>query len=127
MKEFKTEATTKTPEIIGDIDKGMFSIKGKCIPEDARDFFIPFRDWLINFTETTNEPINVEIDLEYFNTSTSSILLDIFKHLGTTSKSKEVKVKWIYEEDDIEMEEVGEDYRIIVGDFITLESKEIEI
>lgn len=127
MKEFKTQATTKTPAINGNIDKGEFSIKGKCIPEDARGFFVPFRDWLMDFTESTKESINVEIDLEYFNTSTSSILLDIFKHLDKTNKSKEVKVTWIYEEDDIEMEEVGEDYKIIVGDIITLQSKEVEI
>jgi hypothetical protein len=88
MKEFKREGTTKTPEIIGDIEKAEFSIKGKCIPEDARNFFVPFRDWLLDFTESAEEPINVKFDLEYFNTSTSSILLDILKHLDKTNHSK---------------------------------------
>ncbi|MFT4600838.1 MAG: hypothetical protein ACI857_001015 [Arenicella sp.] len=127
MEEFITISTPKTPEIKGKIENGSISIKGICIPEDARGFFSPFRNWLLDFTNTTDKEINLEVDLEYFNTSTSNILLDVFKHLNRAkeSDSKEVKITWIYEEDDEEMKEVGEDYQLMIGDIITLQSKSI--
>lgn len=125
MNDFKVESTVKTPEICGYNDRGEISIKGKCIPEDAREFFSPFRNWLLEFTDKAQDPINVEVDLEYFNTSTSNILLDIFKHLSRVNEKKSVKIKWIYEEDDLDMQEVGEDYKLMVGEIMTLESKEV--
>lgn len=123
MNEYKIEATTRTPFIDGNIEKGKLTIKGKSIPEDAIEFFLPFRNWFMDFINSDIGKIDVEMDLEYFNTSTSSILLDTFKHLKRAAESKEVSIKWVYEEDDIEMEEVGEDYRSMIGDIITLESK----
>ena len=126
MNEFKTLSTHKTPEITGEADKGRITIKGKCIPENALEFFSPFRNWLLDFTNSDVEKIDVQIDLEYFNTSTSNILLDVFKHLNRVNDSKPVNITWIYEEDDVDMQEVGEDYKIMVGDIITLQSKEIE-
>ena len=41
------------------------------------------------------------------------------------SQSKDVQITWIYEEDDVDMKEVGEDYQIMVGDIIQLQSKSI--
>lgn len=125
MNDYKIESTVKTPEILGTYDPGTISIKGKCIPEDAREFFSPFRNWLMEFTDAANSVINVEVDLEYFNTSTSNILLDVFKHLSRVNESKDVRITWIYEEDDLDMQEVGEDYKLMVGDIMTLQSKEI--
>ena len=127
MNEFKTIGTLKTPEISGEVESGSISISGICIPEDARDFFNPFRNWLLDFTQSTSNKIYVEIDLEYFNTSTSSILLDVFKHLNRTNDldSKHVEITWVYEEDDLEMKEVGEDYQTMIGDIIQLQSKSI--
>ena len=121
--EFAIEATHKTPEIKGNIEAGKLSIKGKSIPEDARDFYLPFRDWLLDFVKTEAQRIEVDVDLEYFNTSSSSIFLDVFKHLRKTSEDKPVAITWIFEEEDMEMEEVGEDYKLMIGDIITLKSK----
>ena len=126
MNDFRIDATVKTPEILGTFESSSISIKGKCIPEDSREFFSSFRNWLLEFTETTTDPINVEVDLEYFNTSTSNILLDIFKHLSRVGQSKKVSIVWVYEEDDLDMQEVGEDYKLMVGDLLTLRSKEID-
>lgn len=127
MDEFITSATPKTPEIKGEIETGTISIKGICIPEDARDFFSPFRNWLLDFIKKTDKEILVEVDLEYFNTSTSNILLDVFKHLYRTHESEKNKVQitWIYEEEDLDMKEVGEDYQIMIGNIITLKSRSI--
>lgn len=127
MDEFIRKATSKTPEIKSEIKTGTISIKGMSIPEDGRTFFTPFIKWLFNFVNTTDKTILIEVELEYFNTSTSNILLDIFKHLSIIHEDdkKDIKITWIYEEDDLEIKEVGEDYQIMVGDIVTLRSKPI--
>ena len=57
----------------------------------------------------------VNVRLEYFNTSSSKCLLDLFKKLermnGDTSS---VSVHWYYEVDDEDMAEAGEDYQAII-------------
>ena len=57
----------------------------------------------------------VNIRLEYFNTSSSKCILDVFKKLEAIHKSRnEVEVNWFYEEDDEDMLEAGEDYESII-------------
>lgn len=126
MNEFNLESTHKTPQINGNIAEGKIEIIGKCIPEDARDFFLPFRNWLLEFTKSAANKIDVVVDLEYFNTSTSSIILDVFKHLSKVNENKDVHITWVHEEDDIDMQEVGEDYKLMIGDIISLEPKKVD-
>ncbi len=53
--------------------------------------------------------------LEYFNTSSSKCILDVFKKLEAIHKGKnEVIINWYYEEDDEDMLEAGEDYESII-------------
>jgi hypothetical protein len=57
----------------------------------------------------------VNIQLEYFNTSSSKCILDVFKKLEAIYKSgNEVVINWFYEEDDEDMLEAGEDYQSII-------------
>ena len=58
----------------------------------------------------------MNIQLEYFNTSSSKCLLDLFKKLENMSKAgREVVIEWHYEEDDEDMSEAGEDYQAIIN------------
>ena len=57
----------------------------------------------------------MNIQLEYFNTSSSKCILDVFKKLEAIYKSgNEVLINWFYEEDDEDMLEAGEDYQSII-------------
>jgi len=57
----------------------------------------------------------VEVKLEYFNTSSSKCILDVFKKLEIIHKARnDVEIKWYYEEDDEDMLEAGEDYESII-------------
>ena len=58
----------------------------------------------------------VNIHLEYFNTSSSKCILDIFKKLESIKNAgNEVNINWYYEEDDEDMLEAGEDYQAIIN------------
>ena len=74
-----------------------------------------------------NTATRVDMKLEYFNTSSSKCILDLFKRLEKiNAPDNSVLINWYYETDDEDMEEAGEDYAAIVGlDFKILEIDEI--
>ena len=65
--------------------------------------------------------------MEYFNTSSSKCILDLFKQLESLNNGEtEVNVNWYYEEDDEDMAEAGEDYDAIISlPFKMIEVEEI--
>ncbi len=115
MEAIIIEGTSKTPSVKFNSDQGIFEIKGRSIPENAVEFYKPLVDWLDIYKESPLNKTVVNISLEYFNTSSSKCILDVFKKLEAIHKAKhEVEVNWYYEEDDEDMLEAGEDYESII-------------
>ena len=103
---------------------GELKITGRALPEDAARFFSPVLTWVKEFYA---EEVNIEINLDYFNTSVSKQLLDFFKLIENKMTTKIVKVKWMYEEGDEEMLESGEIYQELLPRFIFAFHKYAEI
>ncbi len=115
MDSIKIEGTKKTPEVLFDADKGLVEIAGRSIPENSIEFYDPLVAWLDKYSEAPKEKTEVNIRLEYFNTSSSKCILDLFKKLEAIYKNdKKVIINWHYEEDDEDMLEAGEDYQSIL-------------
>ena len=115
METVKIEGTPKTPSIHFDAESGSLSIKGRSIPENSIDFYKPLIDWIENYSLQPQEETQVNMQLEYLNTSSSKCILDVLKKLEKIKQSgKNVAVKWFYEEDDEDMLEAGEDYDAII-------------
>jgi len=115
MESLFIEGTAKTPTVRFDGDQGLIEIKGRSIPENSIEFYKPLVDWLDTYAKIPKNPTKVNIQLEYFNTSSSKCILDVFKKLETIHKSNnEVTINWFYEEDDEDMLEAGEDYESII-------------
>lgn len=109
------EGSPKTPSLRFDAEKGIIEIKGRSIPENAIEFYKPMVDWLDKYSINPAKETVVNFQLEYFNTSSSKCILDLFKKLETIhKKSRSVIVNWYYEEDDEDMLEAGEDYESII-------------
>ncbi len=115
MEPIIIEGTPKTPSVRFDAKQGFVEIKGRSIPENSIEFYKPLVDWLEQYSGAPAEKTVVNIHLEYFNTSSSKCILDVFKKLETIHKAKnDVVVNWYYEEDDEDMLEAGEDYESII-------------
>ena len=100
----------KTPEIVLNDEKGLIEMKGSSIMEDAKAFYDPMMKWLYEYVSKPKDTL-VNVDLEYFNTSSAKVLLIIFKTLSTIQKSGcKVNVNWYYEEDDEEIFESGSSF-----------------
>lgn len=115
MDSIIIEGTPKTPTVNFDATKGIVEIKGRSIPENAIEFYKPLVDWLDSYAGSPQSETKVNIQLEYFNTSSSKCILDVFKKLENVyKKDNNVVINWYYEEDDEDMLEAGEDYQSIL-------------
>lgn len=131
MKPLIIEPTSKTPGIIFDPERGIFDIKGKSIPDDAEQFYNGILEWFDDYLMQPKNETVLSIDLEYFNISSSKRLLFILYKLNELiAGNKAVRVKWLYNEDDEDMFEVGQDYAFMVNvpfDFISYQLKEVSL
>jgi hypothetical protein len=115
MEPLLIEGTAKTPTVRFDAKDGVIEIKGRSIPENSIEFYKPLVEWLEEYSKNPLDLTQVNVQLEYFNTSSSKCILDVFKKLEAIHKGKqEVIINWHYEEDDEDMLEAGEDYESII-------------
>ena len=124
MEDLKHEGSAKTP-VVEFSSNGELLLKGRSIPENSIEFYKPLIEWLESYSESPNSTTVLSVQLEYFNTSSSKCILDVFKKLESVSGS-EITVTWHYEEDDEDMLEAGEDYEAIIDlPFEMIEVEEI--
>ena len=115
MELINIEGTPKTPSVNMNPQTGVVEIKGRSIPENSIEFYKPVVDWLEEYAKGPAPKTVVNVQLEYFNTSSSKCILDVFKKLEVIKKDQnEVIINWYYEEDDEDMLEAGEDYESII-------------
>jgi hypothetical protein len=91
---------------------GELKIEGKSYPENPMKFYGPVIDWIKELKNLAPEKITLSVRLDYFNTSTSKLVLYIFKTIENIylKDQKEVRIIWFYNKGDEDMIESGEDY-----------------
>jgi len=113
MEDLFIQGTDSLPEISFKTN-GELKITGRALPENAVTFFTPLFAWINDFSR---KEVNIEVNLDYFNTSVSKQLLDLFMLIENKKSVKIVKVKWMYEDGDEEMLESGEIYEEMLPRF----------
>jgi hypothetical protein len=109
------EGSDKTPSINLDAESGEMEFSGKSIPENSAQLYEPVMDWIDNYLKKPAENTTFVVKLEYFNTSSSKYLLEIFRRFEELFKTgKKVAVQWYYELEDEDMQESGDDFRDIL-------------
>ena len=118
MEKLIIEPTFNSPSVILDSDSNLFDFSGESRPENVRKFYLPILEWLDSFAKEQSEmsksarssSLLVRFNFEYFNSTSAKYILDIFKALNVLNDlGIEILVKWLYEEDDEDMLEVGEE------------------
>lgn len=112
MNTLAIEKTERSPEIHFDFDKNQYMIRGESYPEDVNEFYGPVMEKLEkHFSQLKGTCINFTFELIYFNSSSAKILMNLFDLLDDTAKDgNKVHIVWEYEEDDDNMEELGEEF-----------------
>jgi hypothetical protein len=111
MEIINLEGTEDTPKIILDKENGIFEISGRSLPEDSAEFYQPILDWIESYGEDPNPETNFVFKLEYFNTASSKLILDLLSALEDIDG---MSISWYFHEDDEDMEEAGEEFSELV-------------
>lgn len=115
MQAIKIKGSDDTPNVILDRDNSIFEISGRSLPEDVAAFYEPILDWLDEYSEDPLDKTVFNFKLEYFNTASSKLLLDVLLKLEDMyDDGKDILVRWHFPDDDEDMEEAGEEYADIV-------------
>ena len=115
MEALIYKKTEDTPAIHLDKAAGIFEFSGKSLPEDVTVFYNPILAWLDEYASSPNNPTVVKMKMDYFNTASSKLILDILMKLEEIQEEHScVKIEWYFKEDDEDMEEAGEEFSDIV-------------
>ncbi len=126
MQELYIPPTNITPAVRFSPQEKIFLIRGVSSPEDVRAMYYPVIEWFKSYINelledknanyTSDSPLRLEIDLQYFNSSSAKFLYDIFLELNRlTPAGIPFIVEWYYEEEDIDLKEAGSDIALLLG------------
>lgn len=115
MEIINIKGTDDTPFVTLDKGANLFQISGRSLPEDVNLFYNPILHWIDAYMEAPNAKTEFNFKLEYFNTASSKVILDILLKLEEIMEAgNPVVIKWHYHEDEEDMREAGEEYADIV-------------
>jgi len=95
-KDLHIKATSKTPEIDLDVEKGILSISGKSIPENASSFYEPVYKWAELYVKSPARSTNLKLNVVYFNTASVLWMGKLLKLLTRIPKSEHVLFIHLY-------------------------------
>ncbi len=102
------DRTEDQPHIVMDQSSGIFSIEGTSIPENTKKFYQPVFDWIEEYMKNPNQETILSFKMDYFNTSSTKVILDIMIHFKQLAKEgKMLIINWYFDEEDEDMLEAG--------------------
>ena len=111
MENLTLEDTKYTPAINLNADTGIISIVGKSFPENTFDFYRPVITWInAYFSNNTQENTVVNMEITYYNSSSSKLFFDFFDILDNANNDHEIEINWIFDEENDAALEAGEDF-----------------
>lgn len=113
MDSLHIEATKSTPYIHYGADENILDIMGESYPENAAAFYSPVFRWLDEFlAEYPNRSLTVNIELLYFNSSSSKALMNLFDRFENAAENGwTITVNWIYQMENETARECGEEFQ----------------
>ena len=113
MEKVRLEMSKFTPEIYLDADAGLIEIKGKSYPENTFEFYEPVMKWVESyFKSASKEKTVVNMEIIYFNSSSSKLFFDFFDLLEEANNDgNAIEVNWFYDKENESALEAGEDFK----------------
>lgn len=112
MQRLWIKQTSVSPEIDCNPITNRIKIRGISYPENSLSFYKPVFEWIDAYVTTLQSAAVVEIQLDYFNTSSTRCLVRIFEILDIGYKNqKDLCVKWYYDEENDELKESAEEFK----------------
>jgi Leucine-rich repeat (LRR) protein len=111
LPRYLHQSGSDSPFILLDAVNGVFQMKGNSIMEEAVVFYEPTLDWWTQYQQVAHQVTRFHVDLHYWNTSSSKLLLDVFSRLEHIAGAV---IVWHLDLDDEELEETGYEFAELV-------------
>jgi hypothetical protein len=112
MKNLTFEATFETPQVVLDGNAGVLEFSGRSHPEDSLIFYKPILNWVSDYLKSPAPNTRIVIRLEYFNTSTSKMILSLLNKFENTENTV---VDWFHFGEDEDMLECGKEFSELIN------------
>ncbi len=110
MKTIKIDEAKFSPRVEFN-SNGEMIICGRSIMEDPSVFYNPIIESIKNCQSKT---FTLEFRLDYMNTSSSKVLLNLMLAIKERFNNNHVFIKWYYDSDDEDILEIGRDFESII-------------
>lgn len=109
--EIISKKTEKSPEVV--FDNGDIILSGRSYTEDSVTFYRPIKALLDTYT---GHKMRIIVILDFFNTSSSKCLLELFRIIERAYKNgRDASIIWKYASNNVDMREAGEDYHDLLS------------
>lgn len=125
MNKLILAATDTTPQITLDHLQSKFEIIGEACPEDTKQFYSVLYSWLeeyksylyfMNEHSGTKKKLIFTFHLSYVSSSALKYTYNFLQKIEELIPlSESLVIKWIYDKDDIDMEENGNEFSSMVN------------
>lgn len=127
MQNLSLAATEFTPVVNFDCQMNELTLRGNSYLEDPSAFYAPVFAWLQEYLGQVkpDTEVLVNVEIAYFNSSSSKVLLDFFDLLNDKAFNDAIPIdiNWYYDPEDPDMLEYGEDFQ---ADFRAMKFRFIE-
>lgn len=98
-------------------EQGQVMIKGESYLEEPFELYRNIGDWCQEYISTQKKPLQIDLELDYVNSSSFRALLDYLKNIkALQDKGHDISVNWRYPEKDLnDIREEGEDLAFDAG------------
>lgn len=105
------------PKIVYHEKKGHIIISGRSTSLEVEKYLKEFIEYFLITFHKFPCSITLEIDLDYINTQARVVIRQFLRNLKDifSNSDHQLTVKWIYESDDEELREDGEEYSSSLG------------
>lgn len=112
MKDLNLSGTQSTPSILTDYKSGVLRMGGDSYPENSFELFGPVLEWVETYLKESAEPLRIELELLYLNTSSVKAVMEIFDLLEAAHrKGRAVSVEWFYDTRNERVGELAEEFK----------------
>ncbi len=112
MSDLVIKPTKSTPAVEFLAAEGRLLIQGESYPEHAVKFYEPVLQWIREYLASMAAPLRLTMDIVYFNSSSSKILMNLFDLLEEAAAGgRDVRVVWRHHEENESAQECGEEFR----------------
>lgn len=112
MKDLNIPGGRSMPSIVASSANRILAMRGDSYPENALELFDPVIAWVEAQLEAGTEPLTLELELMYLNTSSIRAMMDIFDLLENAhAAGTPVAVNWYFDAENGRVGELAEEFK----------------